>query len=76
MSVLQYSFNSHRRWEGRRSSDFTQAPANQFLGIMSVESLQAQARAAKAEQQHEVEDHLIVTFLIFFLIYALCRITL
>ena len=76
MSVLQYSFNSHRHWIGRRNSPFGHPPANQFSGFMPVEVLRAQARVAQIGQLHETEDHLVVTFLVFFLIYALCRITL
>lgn len=75
MSVLQYSFNSHRQWVGGRNSPFGHPPANQFSGFMPVEVLRAQRRATQPEQ-HETEDHLVVTFLVFFLIYALCRITL
>jgi hypothetical protein len=84
MSGLQSSFNRNCcHWEGKKMTNTTSysknrghVPANQFLGFMSADKLQAQARAAQAETQHEAEDHLVFTFMIFFLIYALCRITL
>ncbi len=79
MSGLQSSFNSNCQWEGKSMTNRYfknrgHEPANQFQGFMPVE--QAKARAVPASPPHEVEDHLVMTFLIFFLIYAFCRITL
>jgi hypothetical protein len=73
MSGLQSSFNSNRHWSGERVAAYCQMPANQFSGLMPVETLQAEARTAES---HENEDPLVFIFLIFFLVYALCRVTL
>ena len=75
MSGLQSSFNSNRYWIGRGAVAYCHVPANQFSGLMPVETLQAHERSTQAEPQDR-EDHLVFIFLIFFLIYVLCRITL
>jgi hypothetical protein len=82
MSALQYSFNNTgRSTEGQFGDSgyfkslyaFGRTPANQFTGLMSVET---HRQAGQHETPHEREDHLMLQFLAFFVFYVICRIML
>ena len=78
MSALQSSFNSNRHWPSNRlTGDFgyfkntaslSRTPANQPFRPAAV--------TAAAKTRTGREDHLMIYFLVFFVIYAVCRIIL
>ncbi len=85
MSAVQSSFNSNRYWSRQENyfsgADRSHVPANQFLGLMPVESIRDPKNhrnpapaAVTGARLHE--DMLMILFLAFFFTYAACRVML